>query len=259
MNDSSGVDFGKAAVDYGRHRQGLPASAFERLRARGIGAPGQRILDVGTGTGQMARGLARGGARVTGLDRSAEMLAVGRELDRRAGVTVARVCAAAEATGLDAGTFDVVSASQCWYWFDQERVGPELLRVLRPGGWLVICQLDWLPRAGSVVEATEALILTHNPSWELAGLDGLPTRYVADVEAAGFVDVETCSYDVDLAYTHEAWRGRIRASAGVGASLDDQGVERFDREHARMLAERFSDDPLGVPHRVFVVLAVKPA
>ena len=75
------VDFGKTAADYATHRAGFPAVLFERLGALGIGLPGQRILDLGTGTGSLARGFARRGAAVTGLDPSAALLAQARRLD----------------------------------------------------------------------------------------------------------------------------------------------------------------------------------
>jgi len=257
MTDPARIDFGRTAADYARHRQGLPDSLFARLRERhGVGLPGQRVLDVGTGTGQMARGLARGGARVTGLDRSAELLAAGAPLDRAAGVEVERVCAPAEETGLADASFDVISAAQCFLWLDQPRACAEFRRLLAPGGRVVIAQLDWLPLPGSVPEATEALILAHNPSWSLGGKDGLPTHFLRPLQDAGFVGLETFSYDVDLAYTHEAWRGRIRASAAIAAdALGPEAVERFDREHAALLSERFPADPLAVPHRAFCILA----
>ncbi|HEY9156668.1 hypothetical protein [Candidatus Binatus sp.] len=55
-----------------------------------------------------------------------------------------------------------------------------------------------------------------------------------------------------------AWRGRIRASAGVGASLAPEGVAAFDDELRAMLAERYPDDPMRVMHRVFAAIGVAP-
>jgi len=253
------IDFGKTAQDYGTHRAGFPDRFFERLFAGGIVRRGDRALDLGTGTGTIARGLSLRGCEVTGLDPSAPLLDQARRLDAAAGVETEYVQAKAEATGLPDASFDVVTAGQCWHWFDRATAAREMRRVLRSGGRLVIAHFDWIPLPGNVVDATEKLIERHNPAWKLAGGTGLHPRWLADAATAGFEDIETFSFDVPQAYSHEAWRGRIRASAGVAASLSPEAVVAFDRAHAAMLAERFPDDPLLVPHRVWVMTARSPA
>src|ERR1700719_1216148 len=65
-----GVDFGTTAQDYAAHRAGFPKELFDRLATMGIGRSGQRLLDLGTGTGTLARGFARRGASVVGTDPS---------------------------------------------------------------------------------------------------------------------------------------------------------------------------------------------
>ena len=119
----------------------------------------------------------------------------------------------------------------------------------------MICHFDWLPLPASVAEATESVILRHNSQWGGAGGSGMHPRWAADVAGAGFRGTETFSYDADVTYTHEAWRGRIRASSGVAASLPPQAVQYFDADHASMLAERFPGEPLHVPHRVWALVA----
>ncbi|MEM7033289.1 MAG: SAM-dependent methyltransferase, partial [Chloroflexota bacterium] len=61
-----------------------------------------------------------------------------------------------------------------------------------------------------------------------------------------------------VAYTHQAWRGRIRASAGVAASLSPPNVAHFDAELKQLLETQFPANPLQVPHRVFALIAQKP-
>jgi SAM-dependent methyltransferase len=251
------VDFGRAATDYVRHRHGFPPSLFERLRDRGIGIPGQRVLDLGTGTGSLARGFARASAVVTGLDISPLLLEQARALDRAEDLHIDYRVARAEATGFPDGAFDLVSAGQCWHWFERARAAAEVRRLLHPGGKALIAHFDWLPLPGNVVAATETLILKHNPSWHLAGGTGIHPRWFADLAEAGFEDLESFSYDEVVMYTREAWRGRIRASAGVAASLPPERVALFDQEHAQLLEREFPQDLLRVPHRVFALIGVR--
>lgn len=251
------ADFGRTAQDYARHRAGFPPDFFARVAPWGIGLPRQELLDLGTGTGTLARGFALRGCRVTGLDPAQPMLEQARELDRAAGVEVRYLAARAEASGLPDAAFDAISAGQCWHWFDRARAAAECFRLLRTGGCLLLGYLDWLPLPGSVVEATEALILKHNPKWPFSGGTGFYPPAAADLAGAGFVGLESFSFDLDQFYSHEAWRGRIRASAGVAAALPPEAVARFDEEHAALLRERFAQEPLAVPHRVFALVGRK--
>jgi SAM-dependent methyltransferase len=252
------VDFSRTARDYAQYRAGFPDALFDRLAEHGVGAAGQRLLDLGTGTGTLARGFARRGCVVTGLDRSAALMAEAKALDRDSGVTVDYVVAAAEETGFGRGVFDVVSAGQCWHWFDREAAAHEARRVLVRGGALVVAHFDWIPLPGNVAEATEKLIERHNPKWAFGGGTGVYPAWLRDAGCAGFRGVETFTFDVAVPYLHEAWRGRIRASAGVGATLSAEQVVRFDADLARLLAERFPEDPLEIPHRVFALICRSP-
>ena len=252
------ADFGRTASDYGRHRAGFPGEFFERLQTLAILRAGMRALDLGTGTGTIARGLALRGCAVTGLDRSAPLMEQAAELDRSAGVVVKYVNAAAEESGLPAAEFDLVTAGQCWHWFDRPRAAAEARRVLQPGGRLVIAHFDWIPLPGNLAEATEKLIEKHNPKWKFGGGKGIYPDWPRDMAVANFRNIETFSFDLDAIYTHEAWRGRIRASAGVGASLAPEAVAAFDDELRALLAERWPADPMRVMHRVFAAIGVAP-
>lgn len=247
------VDFGKTASDYARHRAGFPDRFFDRLFADRVVAKGDRILDLGTGTGTIARGLAKRGCLVTGLDPSEPLLEQAKILDRDAHVTIRYVQARAEQTGLADAGFDVVTAGECWHWFDRPLAALEARRLLAPSGRLVIAHFDWLPLPGNVVEATETLIRAHNPPWDGDDGTGIHPRWFADLSQGGFVDIESFSFDVSVPYSHEGWLGRIRASAGVAASLPPDAVKRFNAPHQELLVQRFPDEPLQVPHRVFAV------
>ena len=245
-----GVDFGKTAKDYAAYRAGFPTELFVRLASMGVGRSGQRLLDLGTGTGTLARGFARRGASVVGIDPAEPLLLEARRLAAREGVQVDFLVGRAEDIDAPDGAFEVVTAGQCWHWFDRPAAAAECRRVLVANGTLVICYFDWLPVPGNVVAATEALILEHNPEWPLAGGLGMYPLWTLDVAAAGFSRLETLSFDVEVSYSHEAWRGRIRASPGV---------VNFDTELAALLVEDFPGEPLAIPHRVWALVARAPA
>lgn len=252
---SGEVNFGRTASDYGRHRCGFPERFFEQLVERGLPADAPRALDLGSGTGTIARGLAQRGARVTALDRSLELL---REVQRLAaldGVELIIRVAPAEHSGLEPQSCELICAGQCWHWFDPVATCVELHRLLTPGGRIVLAAFDWLPTPGSVAEATEALILAHNPTWSLGGGDGRHPEWRRDLEAGGFAIREDRCEVLPVPYAPEAWRGRIRASAGVGASLSPAAVERFDDELANLLATRFPGAQLDVPHALTYCIA----
>jgi ubiquinone/menaquinone biosynthesis C-methylase UbiE len=158
-----------------------------------VGAAGQRVVDMGTGTGAVARGFARRGCVVTGLDPARAMLDQARRLDAEAGLSVTYRVGNAEATGLGSGCWDVVAAGQCWHWFERPRAAAEARRLLVPGGALVICHMDYLPLAGNVCAASEALILEHNPSWAMAGGTGIHADWTLDAAGAGFTGIQTFS------------------------------------------------------------------
>jgi hypothetical protein len=56
-------------------------------------------------------------------------------------------------------------------------------------------------------------------------------------------------FDEPIPFTRESWRGRIRACRGVGATLSDDQIEAFDREHDALL-RTITDGNFSVLHRI---------
>ena len=253
------IDFGRHSDDYAVHRRGFPASFYERVDAI---APikGSRSLDLATGTGTIALEFAARGSTVVGIDISegqietAKRVAKERSLDDIVDFRVA----SAEATGLDASSFDFVTAGQCWHWFDHDAAMAEIHRVLRPGGLLIIAHYPYLARHSDVARDTEESILEFNPAWTMAGSNGSDHEQVDDVIRGGFQLVEAFCYDQDEEFSHQRWRGRIRTCNGVGSGgISPDEVVRFDEALGRLLSERYPD-PMVIAHRVWCVVARNP-
>jgi len=255
----TGINFGRHSDDYAAHRPGFPASFYDRLDALARIA-GARALDLATGPGTVALELAARGSTVVGIDVSTEQVATAagvareRSLAQQARFTVAR----AEDTGLESGAFDLVTAGQCWHWFDSAAAMAETRRVLRPGGFLAIAYYSYLAPHSPVARDTEELVLQFNPSWPMAGSTGVHPEHIEAVLRGGFRFVEAFCYDHDEPFSHERWRGRIRTCNGVGSGgLGPVEVERFDEELRWLLKAKYPD-PMVVEHRVWCVVAQKP-
>jgi demethylmenaquinone methyltransferase/2-methoxy-6-polyprenyl-1,4-benzoquinol methylase len=94
--------------------------------------PGQRVLDVATGTGMVARALARRGAIVTALDQSAAMLNVARAHEHRG---IAFVQGEAERLPFTDASFDALTFTYLLRYVDDPAATlRELARVVTPGG-----------------------------------------------------------------------------------------------------------------------------
>ncbi|NND84803.1 MAG: methyltransferase domain-containing protein [Acidimicrobiia bacterium] len=249
------IDFGRTADDYDAHRPGFPPRFFDTVVRRGWIPDGGTALDLGSGTGSLALGWARRGLAVTALDIAPELLEVAVARADAEGLRVATTVAPAERTGQPDDAFDLVTAGQCWWWFDSDAATAEAQRVLRPGGRLLICNFSYLPLPGSAAARTESLVLDHNPGWPKAGWRGVHPEQVRALDIAGFEKVESFSFTTDVSFTHEAWRGRMRTCNGVGSALAPDAVDRFDTDLATLLGREFGD-PLVITHRVFAVSGV---
>lgn len=242
------IDWGRTAEDYAQHRAGPPASFFQRLLDLGVGLPGQRILDLATGTGALARSFAAQGCRVAGTDIAAGQIDMARRLADAQGLQVDFRVAAAEQVVFPAASFDVATANQCWLYFDVARTLQALRAQLVPQGLLVTSHFSWLPREDPVARASEALVLQFNPAWRGADWSGevpqLPSWATDRVRLRSrFV------YDQPIAYTRDGWRGRMRACRGVGATLSAEEVAAFDQAHADLL-DRIAPAHFPILHRI---------
>jgi SAM-dependent methyltransferase len=248
IDEGRSFDWGRTSADYAAHRPGPPSSFYERLHALGVGRAGQRILDLGTGTGVLARQFARQGADVVGVDLAPEQIAAATQLARDEGLGARFQVAPAETTGEPDASFEAITANQCWLYFDKARVIAEVRRLLVPGGVLVTSHFSWLPRLDPIARQSEALVLRFNPGWGGAdwhgGVPPMPGWAARDFELAAMF-----CYDEKIPFTREGWRGRMRACRGVGASLPPGEVDRFDREHDALL-RRIAPEEFAILHRL---------
>lgn len=133
------------AGDYGKVAEGLEPSArdfFERLDVQ----PGERVLDVACGSGQIALLAASAGAEVTGIDLAPEWVEQARKRAAHANLEARFDVGDAEDMPYEDASFDLtVSLIGAMFAPRPERTVAELLRVTRPGGRIVLG--NWTPES----------------------------------------------------------------------------------------------------------------
>jgi ubiquinone/menaquinone biosynthesis C-methylase UbiE len=110
--------------------------------------PGQRVVDLATGTGNAALLAARAGAEVTGLDAASRLIEVARQRAEAEGLDATFVVGNLEQLPFEDRSFDVaLSVFGLIFAEDASRALDELVRVLRPSGRALVSA--WVP-AGSI-------------------------------------------------------------------------------------------------------------
>lgn len=180
-----GSSFGAVAAAYAQHRPGYPKAAVRWALKPAPGVP--RVLDLGAGTGKLTATVSVLGADVTAVEPDPAMLA---EL-RRLLPGVRALPGSAEAIPLPAASVDAVVVGQALHWFDMTVAGPEIFRVLVPGGVLAGLwnvdddRVDWVAGLERVSEGSASVTLTgwrarapdaHLAQLDLPGLFGPPQR-----------------------------------------------------------------------------------
>ena len=129
--------------DFGRIARGYELGSAQFITRLGL-SPNERVLDIATGTGNLAIPAARAGARVTGVDIAPNLVTQAKARAAAEGLTIRFDVGDAESLCYDDGEFDTaVSMFGAMFAARPERAASELLRVVRAGGRIAMA--NWTP------------------------------------------------------------------------------------------------------------------
>ena len=252
IDNGKPFDWGRTSADYAKYRDIYPEVFYRKMIDRGLCVKGQTVLDLGTGTGVLPRNLYRYGAAWVGIDSAAMQIEQARRLAAEAGMEIDFRTVAAEQLDFPEASFDVVTACQCFWYFDPAVVLPKLHRLLKPSGKLVLLYMAWLPHEDPIAGASEALALRYNPAWSGAGEVRRPIG-IPDPASQYFALIDREEYDLRIPFTRESWHGRMKTCRGIGASLTEKELESWEADHRKLL-ERIAPEEFEVLH--YAALAV---
>lgn len=176
----------------------------------------------------------RYGAKWVGADISERQIAQAKILSK--GMDIDYCVSAAENIRFEENVFDVITACQCFWYFNHERCMPAFFRMLKPDGRILVLYMAWLPFEDKIAGASEKLVLKYNPAWSGAGETmhpiPIPACYTEKFELVYHEE-----YPLQVHFTRESWNGRLKACRGIGASLTNEEISLWEREHVQQLRE----------------------
>jgi ubiquinone/menaquinone biosynthesis C-methylase UbiE len=177
-----GKVFDEMAAEYDRHRPTYPDELLDQAcQVAGIGS-GDRVLEVGCGSGQLTRGLVVRGLRVTALEPGRNLIALARQNLKGAGA-VEFVNARFEDVPLPSEKFQAVFSASAFHWVDPKISWQKTAGVLVPRGTLALVQYCGLEEPRSKQDQEALLAALRKVAPDIA--DNWPTYRDLDATLAG--------------------------------------------------------------------------
>ncbi|MGI9305055.1 MAG: class I SAM-dependent methyltransferase [Gammaproteobacteria bacterium] len=200
--------FTERAEDYRKYRPSYPPEVVDLL-ARECGFDADSVVaDIGSGTGILCGLMLERGCTVYGVEPNAAMRAAAEQAFS-GNHRFASVDGAAEATGLDAESCDIVTSSQAFHWFDRPLARREFKRILQGHGWVV---LIWNDRRTDTqfLARYEQLLLRYCADYSKVNHRNVDTGVVGeffdgDCRAEKFANCQRINYEV--------FRGRLLSAS----------------------------------------------
>jgi SAM-dependent methyltransferase len=252
-------------IDWGQGHYERTAAELEPVAEHVVSLAGlqsgERVLDLGTGTGNAALLAARSGALVTGLDSASRLLDVARARTAEARLEAAFVVGDLQALPFEDSSFDLaLSVFGLIFAADADRAFAELMRVMRSDGRAFVSA--WVPAGPidamvGVFARAIAAAVGSSPSrfsWH-------DTRAVGELAARHNADVRY--HDGELKIVAESPEAYFAANEQHPMSvagrplLEGAGTAEATRERALKILQQGNEDPSAFrvtsPYRVIEV------
>ena len=164
FDNGKAFDWGLTSEDYAKYRDIYPDELYTRLKKLGVAADGTVWLDLGTGTGILPQNLYNEKADITAVDIEEEQINYAKKKADENGWKINYIVSPAESTNLPDNSFDTITAAQCFFYFDREKMIKEIKRLLKPNGKFIKVYLTYTID-DEIAAKSHSLIKDMNPSW----------------------------------------------------------------------------------------------
>lgn len=234
-------DFGRTSEQYAKYRDIYTDEIFNKLHELGIGRESSKWLDLGTGTGVIPRGLAKYNADITALDIAENQIEQAKVLSK--GIkNIHYMACSAEEINFSEKYFDAITACQCFWYFKSDVIVPKIKSWLKEDGVFLKLYMTYDAKTDEIGNTSWAIVKKINTDWTSGSA-------VKDLTTYYFKEPQMESMIINIPFTRESWHGRMLASRGVMASMNEEMLKTFNKmhwEYMQSLPENFT-----VRHKVF--------
>ena len=228
--------FDRAAEDYQRTRPVCPPRLFDDLVGLAGLQAGDRVIEIGCGTGQATVPLAGRGLAVTAIELGAELAAIARL--RLAGFPTAEVVTCAFEDWQPRGApFDAVVAVNSLHWIDPQLRYSKPYRLLRPGGAMAVAGCRWARPLGA-----EPFWADVEEDYRAVGFEGSPPpppeqigpQHFPPAARGLFAEVASLRYPFQVRYSADDYLTNLATQSGTHALGEARGAEFLTRVRRRL-------------------------
>jgi len=217
--------FSNRVENYLKYRPTYPPAIIPLLGTECGLTPESVIADLGSGTGLLTELFLKNGNPVFGVEPNAEMRIAGERVLTRY-PRFSSVTGAAETTTLADHSIDFVSAGQAFHWFNREAARDEFLRILQPGGWVVLVWNGYRVESSPLMAAYQDLVVRYGTDYSEV------RREVVACDVESFYAPGSCKcarFEFQHPFDHEGLKGRL-LSASYAPESDDPNYDAMLRE-----------------------------
>lgn len=243
IDNGENFDWGVTSTDYFKYRDIYPKEFYDKLKMLGVAESGTAWLDLGTGTGILPKNLYNENADITGVDIAENQIEYARAYAKKNGIKINYMVSSAESTGLPNNSFECITAAQCFWYFNREKMITEIKRMLKPDGKFIKVYMGYT-LDDEIAKESHILVKNINSNWT--------------PEASGSKDMfddlfegrTTDTFYCNIPFTRESWHGRMRACRGTLASMDKKTFAIWDKEHKDFLAN--CPKEFLIKHKIYI-------
>ena len=201
--------FSNRVENYLKYRPTYPPAIIPLLESECAFTLHSLIADLGSGTGLLTELFLKNGNSVFGVEPNLEMRVAGERVLARY-PKFSSVTGAAEATTLPDHSVDFVMAAQAFHWFNREGARLEFVRILKPGGWVVVAWNGYRIETSPMMAAYQDLVVRYGTDYSEV------RREVVGCDVEKFYAPGTCKcarFEFQQVFDFEGLKGRLLSAS----------------------------------------------